>query len=70
MAWQTLGELRAAGSPLKIECLRCGKIEKRDVAQIAGADSLSIGEVGLSLTCSACGAKACIATPVPEGGKS
>jgi hypothetical protein len=70
MVCMTLGSLRGAGGTLEIECVRCGALEYRPAAHVEGPDALSLGAVGLRLTCSTCGAKACIADAgrAAEGG--
>jgi hypothetical protein len=65
MTFVTLGSLRKAGGMLEIECVRCGAVEHRASSEVEGSDALSLGAVGLRLSCSRCGAKACIADAAP-----
>lgn len=65
----TLGDVRRTGARLKVECIRCGAVESRDAAKADGSDSLLIAELGLTLVCSSCGARACIASGCPRDGE-
>jgi hypothetical protein len=63
---RTLADLIATGGRVEIECLACGDIERRPAELIEAARSLSVGEVGLALSCRACGARACITSVAPD----
>lgn len=67
----TLGDLRASGGAVEIECVACGHIEHRAATLMEGSDAAAVGAIGLGLTCINCGEKACVTSPskkdLPQG---
>jgi hypothetical protein len=66
MNYLTLQDLRRAGMMLEVECIRCGRIERRETPGVKDGESTAMGELGLSLSCPACHARACIVSPAQE----